>query len=325
MEQKEMNFFDLCKALVKVVIDVILWVWQVFCSMLRLTWRMKYIVVTLTVIGIAGGLYYSRPNNKMYEVTGIVYLNGPTLNGAKTRFEALNCQMHPKINPDQTLWKLLDAEDGSLFLSHFEAFYLQDGLHDGVADYVDWGRGAPVTDTLNVRVPDMLALRFRIRWKLDLAYVQDKIMTYMNADPAFQEAYRLERANRLREYEYDQNQIEKLDSLTSVFYFEQGESYDTPQLVAKKRGQVLIGERKIQLFTNQIDNFFRQKELRDTRLAYCTAPVVLQNEFRMSPRPKNRISYSMIIGCLIGWILGCIIGLLVERRKDLVAWLNSKN
>lgn len=322
MEQKEMNFFDLCKACVKVIMDVVMWAWQVLCQMLRLSWRMWYVVITLTLLGIAGGLYYSRPDNKMYEVTGIVYLNGPTLNGAKTRFEALNCQAPPKLNPNQTLWKMLDAEDGSLFLSHFEAFYLQDGLHDGVADYIDWGRSAPIKDTLNVRVPDMLALRFRIRWKLNVALAQEKIMAYMNADPAFQEAYKMDLANRMREYQYDKDQIEKLDSLTSVFYFEQGEAYDTPQLVTKKRGQVLVGERKIHLFTDQIDRFFHKKQLRDTRLAYCTAPVVMQNTFVMSPRPINRISKSMIIGCIIGWLIGCLMGFLIERRKDVFAWLN---
>jgi len=323
MEQKEMNFFDLCKACVKVMIDILTYAWQFFCRMLRLTWRMWYVVITLTLLGIAGGLYYSRPDNKMYEVTGIAYLNGPTLTGAKTRFEALNNAAPDKLNPEQTLWTMLDIEPGSLILTHFDAFFLQDGLHNGIADYVDWGRGASIKDTLNVRVSDMMAFRFRIRRHLHVAQAEEKIMAYMNADSAFQEAYRLDLQNRLREYRFDQEQVEKLDSLTSVFYFEQGEAYDTPQLVAKKRGQVLVGERKITLFTDQITRFYQQKHLRDTRLAYCTAPVVLQNHFVMCPRPINRISYSMIIGCIIGWILGCIVGFLIERRKEVRAWLNQ--
>jgi len=320
-----MNFFDLCKACVKVLMDILNLVWQYFCRMLRLTWRMWYVVITLTLLGIAGGLYYSRPDNKMYEVAGIAYLNGPTLTGAKTRFEALNNAAPDKLNPNQTLWTMLDIEPGSLILTHFDAFFLQDGLHNGVADYVDWGRGASLKDTLNVRVSDMMAFRFRIRRHLNVALAEEKIMAYMNADSAFQEAYRLDLQNRLREYQFDKEQVEKLDSLTSVFYFEQGEAYDTPQLVTKKRGQVLVGERKITLFTDQITKFFQQKHLRDTRLAYCTAPVVLQNHFVMCPRPINRISYSMIIGCIIGWLLGCIVGFLVERRKEIIAWLNQKD
>lgn len=320
-----MNFFDLCKACVKVLMDILNLVWQYFCRMLRLTWRMWYVVITLTLLGIAGGLYYSRPKNKMYEVAGIAYLNGPTLTGTKTRFEALNNAAPDKLNPNQTLWTMLDIEPGSLILTHFDAFFLQDGLHNGVADYVDWGRGASLKDTLNVRVSDMMAFRFRIRRHLNVALAEEKIMAYMNADSAFQEAYRLDLQNRLREYQFDKEQVEKLDSLTSVFYFEQGEAYDTPQLVTKKRGQVLVGERKITLFTDQITKFFQQKHLRDTRLAYCTAPVVLQNHFVMCPRPINRISYSMIIGCIIGWLLGCIVGFLVERRKEIIAWLNQKD
>ena len=325
MEQQEMTFFDLCKACVKVLIDVVKYAWQLICHMLRLTWRMWYVVITLTLLGIAGGLYYSRPENKMYEVTGIAYLNGPTLNGAKTRFEALNNGTPHNLNPNQTLWAMLGIDIDALRLSHFETFYLQDGLHNGVVDYVDWGHSASLKDTLNVRVPDMLALRFRIRKYLDIPFAEKAIMDYMNADPAFQEAYQLDLANRMREHQFDLAQVEKLDSLTTAFYFEQGDSYDTPQLVTKKRGQVVVGERKINLPIDQITKFFHGKQLRDTRLAYCTAPVVLQNHFVMSPRPINRISHSMIIGCIIGWLIGCIIAALVERREELIAWLNAKN
>ena len=242
----------------------------------------------------------------MYEVTGIAYLNGPTLNGAKTRFEALNNGTPHYLNPNQTLWAMLGIDIDALRLSHFETFYLQDGLHNGVVDYVDWGHSASLKDTLNVRVPDMLALR------------------YMNADPAFQEAYQLDLANRMREHQFDLAQVEKLDSLTTAFYFEQGDSYDTPQLVTKKRGQVVVGERKINLPIDQIAKFFRLKQQRDTRLAYCTAPVVLQNHFVMNPRPINRISRCSIIGCIIGWLIGCILAALIERRKDIIAWLNAK-
>lgn len=320
-----MTFFDLCKACVKVLIDVVKYAWQLICHMLRLTWRMWYVVITLTLLGIAGGLYYSRPENKMYEVTGIAYLNGPTLNGAKTRFEALNNGTPHFLNPNQTLWAMLGIDIDALRLSHFETFYLQDGLHNGVVDYVDWGHSASLKDTLNVRVPDMLALRFRIRKYLDIPFAEKAIMDYMNADPAFQEAYQLDLANRMREHQFDLAQVEKLDSLTTAFYFEQGDSYDTPQLVTKKRGQVVVGERKINLPIDQITKFFHGKQLRDTRLAYCTAPVVLQNHFVMSPRPINRISHSMIIGCIIGWLIGCLIAALVERRKELIAWLNTKN
>lgn len=325
MEQKEMNFFDLCKACVKVLRDVLTFIWQFFCRMLRLTWRVWYVVIPLTLLGIGGGLYYSRPENKMYEVTGIAYLNGPTLSGARTRFEALNNGTSPKLNPNQTLWAMLNIDLDALRLSHFQAFYLQDGLHNGIADYVDWSYSAPLKDTLNVRVPDMLAFRFRIRKYLDIPFAEQAIMAYMNADSAFQEAYKMDLANRLREHQFDIEQVEKLDSLTSAFYFEQGESFDTPQVITKKRGQIIVGERKITLFTDQINRFFRLKQLRDTRLAYCTAPVVLQNHFVMNPRPINRISYSMIIGCLIGWLIGCALGFMVERRKEIIAWLNQAN
>jgi hypothetical protein len=62
----------------------------------------------------------------------------------------------------------------------------------------------------------------------------------------------------------------------------------------------------------------------DTRLAYASAPVVLQSEFVVDPAALNGRIKMIALGLVLGWLLGLAIAALVEDRKKVLAWLNEK-
>ena len=61
----------------------------------------------------------------------------------------------------------------------------------------------------------------------------------------------------------------------------------------------------------------------DYELAFCTAPVVVENSFIVYPKPVNGRIKTNVIGLLIGWILGCIVAALIEQRKAIASWLKK--
>ncbi|MCQ2346088.1 MAG: hypothetical protein MJZ82_04905 [Paludibacteraceae bacterium] len=318
----EPNFFDACKACAQSIGKAINWIRDIIIEQIRLTWRKWWIVLPITILGIAAGVYYSRPANKIYKVEAIAILNGPTAEAARIRFEALNNIAPVWISEEQSLGKMLGLPAEAWRINHFRTFYMQDCLADGTVDYIDLKQKAPLTDTLNVRVPDMLMLQFRTKDPKFIPLFEEKIMAYMNADPQFEQAYQLTRTNMEREHQFDMDQAEKLDSLTSSFYFAEGASMGAPQIVEKKYSGLVLGERRIRLFLDEIQDFYQQKHYRETRLAYCTAPVVLQNHFVMSMRAVNRRSICMLIGCIIGWILATLIAAIITYRHEIKDWLS---
>lgn len=328
MEQhNEMNLFDAIMACAKGIWKLVLLLWQGLTAMFRISWKRWWLVGIFVILGISGGWYYTRLTNKQYRVNGLVYINGPEASAVRTKFEALTQQTNPRIMDKQFICNWLDLPIEAGRIGDFYAFYVIDCKDDGTADLVDWGRGYSPKDTVAVRMQDRLMLQFTTKDPNLLPVVEEKLLAYLNADESFQRAYEVTRAHMARQHQYDHDQAEKLDSLTSAFYFHQGGIDQTNQKVLDQWASsgIVVGERQVKLFLDEIDEFFRIKQIRDARFEYCTAPVVLQDHFIMDARPLNRRSHWLIYGCLMGWVLGCFIALIVEYRKQLNQWLTKAN
>ena len=145
-----------------------------------------------------------------------------------------------------------------------------------------------------------------------LPQIQAEVLDYLNADPYFQRVYGTYRANLERQAQYDKDQFEKLDSLTSQFYFEDS---DAKAQFGAQHG-LLMGERKVHLFLKDIEQFMERKKQRDSELAYCTAPIVLEQPFVVSRTPENGRLKNLILAFLIGWLCACAIAYAVELRNN---------
>jgi hypothetical protein len=320
MEQREMNLFDLCRAIARGIGKSVKWLVWCFGEMLKLSFRQWWVVLIVVALCVAAALYYSREGNRSYKVDVVANLNGITNSMVSAEFERLNKAFY--LTEQQNLATMLNV-DGELAngTCGFETFDVIDLLADTTIDMVDYDRSAPMMDTLYVHVPNMVAMRFRTKQPNRVPEMENAILNYLNTRPYFQSLYETYYKGLEREARFHRDQIEKLDSLTSVFYFSQN-NREQMQMKVWESGMVL-GRREMALFLEDVYVEMRESEYVNAHLAIATAPVVLQSHFVINPRAVNGPLRMSAIAIVVGWLLGLVVAALIENRKRILAWLQS--
>lgn len=321
MEHKEMNLFDLCAAMCRGIGKGIMWVIYRLGDMIRLSFRQWWIVLLAVVLCVALALYYSRFENRIYKVNAVAMLHGVT--NEMVRSECENLSKAVPLFQHQNLSQLL-AVDEELARTNFqfEAFDVIDILGDSTIDVIDYNDSYSRLDTLYVRMGNMVALQFRTKTPDRVPEMQTALLNYLNTRPYFQLRYEKHKINIEREARFHHDQLEKLDSLTSVFYFSNNAE---PQMQMKiwESGMVL-GRREIELFLEDIYSAMRVKSHVDASVASCTAPVVLRSSFVINPRAVNGPLRMTALAIIVGWLLGLAIAAIVENRKRILSWLRHE-
>ncbi|MGM9830690.1 MAG: hypothetical protein ACI3Z5_01580 [Paludibacteraceae bacterium] len=320
-EEKDMNLFDLCAAFFRWIgrccMTLIRWVGE----SLRLTWRWWFVVLPVMAIVLGVGLWYSRTDNRIYEVNAVAHLYGPTVDDVNQVYSALANALPASVSSTQTLPALLQVDPATTrTLRRFETYPVIDSRHDSIADYVDFQRKVKYQDTTNVHMASRINLQFRTKQPDLVPQVGTAIVNYLNSNASFQAAYAAKLATLQREARFCHDQIEKVDSLSTAFYFDQG----TNNNLKYDRWELLVGTRQIELIHPQIFNLFYTTKKVDKELALATAPVVLEQGFVVKAKPINGWKKWSAIGLVVGYLLGCLLALLIDRRKAIFAWLNKQ-
>ncbi len=320
-QQKDMNLFDLCKACILAIGRGIKWLIYRLGDALRLSFRKWWIVLICIILAIAASIYYTRPDNRIYEANAIATLNGVTTDVVRNEFLAIG-QMAPWLG-EQNMVQMLGLEPQvARSIRAVKTFDVIDCLKDSIVDFVDYKNRVTRTDTMYVHLPHNIALQFWTTQPQYVPQIEEAILNYLNTRPYLQNKYNAFCANLERNAQFHQDQIEKLDSLTSLFYFAEMPSQEI--LLDRKATGMIVGRREIKLFLEDIYDEMKAKEIVDERLAVCTAPVVLQSHFIIKARPVNSPIKCAIIAILLGWIVGLMVGAVVENRKNILHWLQTK-
>jgi hypothetical protein len=203
--------------------------------------------------------------------------------------------------------------------SHFAVYNVFDYMADGTADVIDYASQLPLDDTTCVRMPDRLALQFYTKQPDSVPLMQDAILRYLNSQQMIQAPYAQFRANLEREAKFHHDQIDKLDSLTSVYYFSQSSSSQ----LAIEHQSLVLGTPKVTLFLDDVLEEMSVLKDTDTRLSYADAPVVLLSPFVLSSTPINTPLKCSLLALLLGWVLSVLIALCVQYRGQLRLWLQE--
>ena len=200
-------------------------------------------------------------------------------------------------------------------------------MHDGVADYIDFKHKSSPTDTLKVQMADRLCLQFRIKSRnLDLVpEVEKQVLEFLNANVAMQQAYATYIPNLRAESVFNHTQWNKLDSLTSQYYFRGHLGKDS--FGQMREGTVVMsdwgGDWRVRLFLEDIYKQHDRMQRVDHRLQFATAPVSLESHFAMDPKPVMSLNKCLAIMLLVGWVLGCCMAEVLNRRKQIAEWLKK--
>jgi hypothetical protein len=319
-QQREMNLFDLCAAIARNIVAAGKWVVLLLAKMIKLTYRQWWVVLIAIVLACAASSYYSRKSNRKYEVNAVVVLNGATKDVVAREYQALN-----QVNVDfeqQNMQALLNlSPEIGASISHFETFDVIDLLGDSTIDVIDYDRNMPMMDTLYVRLPNMLALRYRTELPNATPQVQEAIINYLNTRTYIQGPYAQFHANLQRAATFHHDQLEKLDSLTSAFYFSHNQA---PQAQTSPwHSGLVFGTREIELFLEDVVKEIDEINYTDMRLALATAPVVLQSPFVVDAAALNRPLNCLPWAILIGWLLGLVVASVLDNRKAIRKWLKN--
>lgn len=320
--ENSMNLYDVCRECFRAIGRGIKACGNGLAAMLRLTYRQWWVVLVVVVAALVAANFYARRSNRIYKVEALVWLNGPTVEQTEQAFKYLANALPQGVSKKQTLTAQLGLTQKQLRgVSELRSFHVIDCLHDSVADYVDYHGKVSRTDTLNVHMPNRLCLTFRTTNPAAVDTVGEAIINYLNNLPQMQAAFEKKRALLERHVQFSKDHIEKLDSLTTAFYFEQGVG---PQFQANRwESGFIAGRREIKFFTGVISGEFEGLDKLNTLLTFCTAPVVVEDNFKINPNAVNGRIKMNIIGLLAGWLLGCLIAALVGQRKALISWLKK--
>lgn len=317
---KEMNLFDLCALIGHKIASGIKSLIVGMGYAIRLSYRQWWIVLIIVSIAVALGLYYSRENNRIYKVDAVAVLNGATKDVVSQEFTALS-RTHYKFN-HQNLATILSISPEIANKNHsFRTYDVIDCLADDIVDYIDFDRDVPFTDTLAVHIPDMLALQFRTKDPNNVPLLQEAILQYLNTREGILSPHAQFYTNLQRTAKFHHDQLEKLDSLTSAFYFSNESQI---QLQQDWSPGFVLGRREIKLFLEDIQEEIEELYSVDQRLAYASAPVVLQTAFTVNPHAINGPIKCSVIALLLGWAFALVIAALVEQHKAIITWLKQK-
>ena len=294
--------------------------WSAFTHVVLMMIRYWWIFVLLIGLGIVGGMYYTRFDNRIYKANAIAMINGASIPQFEQAYAPLRTV--ELIPNDAAIKPYLESKT----ITRFKTFYVIDAMNDGVADYTDFDCKSNSTDTLSVRMKDRMCMQFRIKGcnLPQLRDVENALLAYLNSNEALRQSYQGYVTNLREERAFSYAQAQKLDSLTSYYYF--NEKTVTPTLPAnqKSTGNVnLYVDTQVKLFLDDIYKQQKHMQQTDYRIQLATAPVVLENHFYLDPTPVNSRLKVMILALFFAWLISYICAELLHNRKAVSAWLKQ--
>lgn len=168
-----------------------------------------------------------------------------------------------------------------------DAFWMIDLGKDGVPDYVDYEGNHNIYDTINIKMMDRFDVRIKISSGVDLDAIRTGILKYIENDSLNQQRNQLRLKQNNELLKRINADIQSLDSLQKVKYFE-----ETRNLKPGKEGQIVfMQEQKTQLLYTDIQFLYNKKQQieRDQDL-YKTIVTVI-SDFSLPSRRENGLSY----------------------------------
>ena len=322
MENREMNFFDLCVAFARWLKRALIKCWHYFLVSFRLFCRRWYVSVVVMAVFIGLGLWYSRPDNRIYKVESVLYLNGPRTENV-TQFSArLQKAVRAEVLESQTMPVMLGLDnEQAATLCSFKTFPVIDYRHDGTADVVDYKRKHKLSDTVDVVMDNCICLQFRTKRPQYAALVGEAIVNYMNRQESAQSAYEAYLNIIKSESAFYHSQMRQLDSIAAAYYYA---DMSSQQMVREHEySQVMIGRREMRMLTPEMKKLVAQAQMVDYKLSRATAPVVSETGFVVSPKPDNTLAKSLLCALLLGYIADVLLLYIVSRWKEFVAWVKK--
>lgn len=198
-------------------------------------------------------------------------------------------------------------------IKDIRAFWVIDMGRDYVPDYVDYRDHHNVLDTVNVRMTDRFVVQVKTSIPQELIAIRDGILAFAEKNDFYiqQNNLRLQQNEVIRSrFEYE---IEQLDSLQKVKYFE-----ESRKLIPPEGGQMIfLQEQRTQLLHEDIYDLLRRKQEIEAQLTIYSGLVTLLSDFTPPVKPENGALYYGKVVIPVIFLLAIILLLLYDNRHTL--------
>lgn len=229
-----------------------------------------------------------------------------------------NAQMISYLNRLQTMDKKTFAESLSMpqesceNILNISSFWIIDLNKDKIPDFVDYKNNHNIYDTTNIRMQDRLDVQVKIKSPQELYQVRDGILKYIENDQLFKQRNSIRSSQNLELFERLNIDIQQLDSLQKVKYFE-----ETRKRNSQTGGQIVfMQEQNTQLLYNDIYTlYYRKQALEAERDIYKGIVTVLSDFSIPTTRVNGLVFYSKQVIPIILLLTLLILILFANRKK----------
>jgi hypothetical protein len=280
-------------------------------------------------LSIAAGLglsYFFRSSSVSFYTSDLVFRNNLShIDKMKFRDNSgTTSELISKINKLHTFCSennsialseaLLMKPESVKNISDISAYWIIDQSNDGTPDYVDYKGNHNLYDTINIRMQDRLDVRVIVSAPQDLNLVRDGILKFIDSDSLYQKRNRLRlRQNQelLTRLSFD---IQQLDSLQKVKYFE-----ETRNMKPNNGGQIVfMQEQKTQLIYTDIYLLYSRKQNLESERDLYKGIVTVLSDFSLPTRRDNGTTYYGRQIIPIFFLTTLVVLIFLANRKKLI-------
>ncbi len=263
-------------------------------------------------LGIAGSYLMKSTSEKFYNSEIIIRSNVISNSDMITYFNKLHTYCKEK-NLEELASALSVDESKVKYIKDIEAFWVVDKGNDGVPDWTDYKRNHDPLDTINVYMQDRFIVRVKTTIPQELGEIKNGLISFVEKNDFFQqqnELRKMQNESLLARFDYE---IESLDSLQKVKYFE-----ESKRLIPKEGGQMIfLQEYKTQLLHDDIYNLIIRRQEVERQLTIFKDLVTVLSDFTMPVKPVNRALYYGRYLIPVLFALTLILLLIIENREKL--------
>jgi len=291
----------------------------------------RWLPLGLSIAVGVGVSYLMKTTSDSFYTADLVFRNNLVLmDNLKLRDNSgTTAEMISKINKLHTFCSENNTAELSAALSmgtdlvtnilDISAYWIIDQSKDGIPDFVDYKGTHNVYDTTNIRMQDRLNIRVIINSPQDLDFIRNGIIKFIESDSLFKQRNRvrlIQNQQLLKRLGYD---IEQLDSLQKVKYFE-----ETRNLKPASGGQIVfMQEQKTQLVYNDIYNLYARKQQLESERDLYKGVVTVLSDFSLPARRDNGGLYYAKIYVPLFFILTLLVLIILANKRGLTEIYNK--
>ncbi len=316
-KEKEINLLQLISIFIQWLKNVILSVLNIIVYLLRLSFRKKFITISVVILTVCLGLYLSRPSARIYKAEAMAFLYGAgshTVKDVSTQIE--NSLPSNKLYSLSTKLSLPDSIAKNIV--SFQSFYVISYYKNGVAEKVDLTNSHNINDTLNVKLENRLYFQLQIKKINQLPKIQAAVLNYFNTNPVMISEFMSKRNEYINRIEICNVESKRIDSLAKISYYK---SID--QQLKFDNNKLLLGDQRKQLFYDDLIRLNDIKSNSELTLSTFKEPVVLSSGFVISSTPINSRFKYLIYSLVGGYLISLLIAGLFENLKKIMTFLNK--